>query len=98
MNPEYQRLRQEADRLFHHFNDVCDDKAAAAGLLSDIKNVVEDFEMSKNPHSIEDRVKRIAEELKHLRDNNSILDPRHGDELYDAYEELRQHIRKLSNY
>jgi hypothetical protein len=99
MNPEYQQLRQLADQLFHRFNDVVDDKGATGTLLGNIRNVVEEFEMSKNPHSIEDRVKNIIEELKDFRrEDVQVMDTGHADQLIEGYEQLREHIRKLSNY
>lgn len=99
MNPEYQALRSIADKLFYRFKDVTDDRAASSSIASEVRNVVEDFEMNKNPHSIEDRVKRIIEGLRNIDDHsNSTMDSGHVDELTEAYEDLREHIRKLSNY
>lgn len=98
MNDEYKELRERADKLFHHFNDVCDDRVKASEIAKDVRGVVEEFEMNKNPHSIEDLVKHLAEAFKELRGHSEVIDPRHADELYDGYEDLRQDIRKLSNY
>jgi chaperonin cofactor prefoldin len=99
MNPEYQRLRDQADQLFHRFNDVVDDKGATGTLLGNIRNVVEEFEASKNPHSIEDRVKNIIEELKEFRsEGNQAMETGHAEELIADYEKLREQIRDLSNY
>lgn len=99
MNADYQRLRQQADHLFHRFNDVVDDRAAAGSIAGNIRNVVEDFEMNKNPHSIEDRVKRVVEDLKGLRHGDgATMDFGDVDELIDSYEDLREDIRDLDNY
>jgi hypothetical protein len=99
MNPEYQRLRQQADQLFHHFNDFVNDRPATGTLLGNIRNVVEEIEMNKNPHSIEDRVKNVIEELKQFRhDGEQAMATGHADQLIEDYEELRKQIHELSNY
>lgn len=99
MSPDYQRLRQQADQLYYRFNDIVDDKAAAGTLPGNVRNVVEEFEMNKNPHDIEARVKEIIEALKAAgRDETQIMDRGHGDELVSDYEKLREQIRELPNY
>lgn len=98
MSPEYKALRSSADKLFYRFNDVCDDRAAAAGMASEVREVVEDFERNKNPHSIEDRVKRLIEELKRTRSAGHPISSGDADELVQHYEELRAEIRRLPNY
>lgn len=99
MSPEYESLRSQADKLFYRFNDVVDDKAAAGALLGNVRNVVEEFEMNKNPHSIEDRVKNIIEEVKQIaRGETQIMDRGNAEELVHSYEKLREQIRGLPNY
>jgi hypothetical protein len=99
MNPEYQRLRQQADHLFHRFNDALSDKSRAGSLASNVRNVVEDIEMQKNPHSIEDRVKRVVEGIKELyHADDGVMPLGHCEELKREYEDLRKEVRELSNY
>lgn len=98
MSPEYQRLRQTADRLYYRFNDVVDDKGAAAGLASEARNVVEDFDQQKKPRSIDDRVKRVIEQLGHIRADGAVIDSGDADDLRDRYEDLREELRGLDNY
>lgn len=99
MNPEYQRLHEEAKQLFFHLNDVCDDKSAAGALLSNAKNVMEEFEMNKNPHTIEDVVKGLIMNFQQLqRSGAPIMQIEHFNDFISGYENLRQQIRELSNY
>lgn len=99
MSPDYQNLRGVADKLFYRFKDVVDDTAAASGLAGEVRNIVEDFEMNKNPHSIEDRIKRVIESLKELRRGDSnTMDFGDVDELIDQYEDLRESLRDSDNY
>lgn len=99
MNPEYKALRQRADELFHHCEDRVDDKGAAGGLLNSMRQVTEEFEMSKNPHTIEEQVKHIIESLHGLMGQEAIvMDYGHVEELIHDYESLRQAIQRLSNY
>lgn len=100
MNPEYKRLREEANQLWFRFKDQMDDKRAAESLFGEVRDIVEMFEMNKNPHSIEDRVKHLTEELRGLRNHGDgqEMDFSHIDEFVDDYEALRRKIRELSNY
>jgi hypothetical protein len=98
MNPEYKDLRIKADKIFYRCNDVLDDKGAAGSLTGEVRNVVEDFEQGKNPRSIEDRIKRIIEQLKDIRSQGQIMDTGDADDLIDRYEELREELRGMSNY
>jgi hypothetical protein len=99
MNDDYKRLRERADHLFRRFNDTVDNGAAAGSLAAEIRNVVEDFEMSKSPRSIDDRVKRVMEGLDELkRSGPDTMDYGDIDELHDGYEDLRGELRDLDNY
>src|SRR3712207_5658899 len=99
MSPDYKRLRGEADRIYYRFNDVLDDKGAAGSLVSEVRNVVEDFDQQKKPRSIEDRIKRVQQQLRALDDQcSTAMDASDIDDLLDRYEELRQDLHDLDNY
>lgn len=98
MNPDYQRLRQVADRLYYRFNDVVDDKNAAASLAREVRNVVEDFDQQKKPRSIDDRVKNVIGQLEQIRSSGTAISPSDADDLRDRYEDLRRDLRDLENY
>jgi len=99
MDPNYQELRRQADRLFHRFNDCVDDKNVTRQLQEELRDVVEDLESNKKPRSVEDRIKRVLQELEELKDGDGqSIDYADIDELHDGYEELRADLRKLPNY
>lgn len=98
MSQDYKDLRSQADRIFYRFNDVLDDRGAAGSLASEVRNVVEDFDMQKAPRSVEDRIKRLVEQLKRVRSEGKIMDAGDADDLIDRYEELREQLRRLPNY
>ncbi len=99
MDPNYQELRRQADRLFHRFNDCVDDKNATRQLQEELRDVVEDFEMNKKPRSIDDRIKQVLQKLEELKDGDGqSIDHGDIDELHDGYEDLREDLRKLPNY
>ncbi len=99
MNEDYGRLRVQAERLHYRFNDSVDDRQSSGQLKQDIRDIVDAFEMSKNPHSIEDMVKRVQQQLRSLDNAASpVMDAGDIDELVDGYEELRADLRELDNY
>jgi uncharacterized coiled-coil DUF342 family protein len=99
MNPQYQSLRAQADQLFRHFNDTVGDKNAGAGIAQEIRAIVKEIEMSKNPHSIEASVKRVTNELKQMRlSGSAIMNYQHLDELCVGLDDLRKQVQALSNY
>jgi polyhydroxyalkanoate synthesis regulator phasin len=99
MNAYYQSLRQQADQLFHKFNDVVDDPAATGGLKQEIRDIVEWCEMEKNPRSIEDKIKHVEEELREISHKDAeLIDRGHVDMLLDMVEHLRENVRRMPNY
>lgn len=99
MNDDYKRLRSQADRIWHRFNDDVDSRSAAAGIERNVREVVEDFERQREPRSIEDRIKTVIQQLKNLRETGpETIDFGDIDEIVDQYEDLRRDLRDLENY
>lgn len=101
MNSEYQSVYKHADALRHRFRDVCDspDDSEARQLYSGLDNLAEEFEKQKNPRSLEQMAKHLAEEFKHLNSSpTEIMDPRHMNDFKEALEEIAHELRKFSNY
>ena len=101
MNSEYQSVYRHADALRHRFKDVCDasDDAEARQLYRGLDNLAEDFEKQKNPRSLEQSAKRLAEEFKHANSHTvEFMDPRHLNEFEHKLEEIVHELRKFSNY
>lgn len=102
MDPNYKALHQQADRLHNKFLDMRDDRGdqMAKWLEVQTRDVREDMEQNKSPRSIETRIQAIIkplEEIKRMADS-SALSGHHAGELVEAYEHLRQELRRLPNY
>lgn len=99
MNAYYQSIHQQADQLFHKFSDVVDDRAATGGLKQSLLDIREWCEMEKNPHSIEDRIKHVEEELRELSHTGAEeIDRGDVDMLLSMVDHLRENVRRLPNY
>src|SRR4051812_41245267 len=99
MNAYYQSLRQQADQLFHKFNDVVDDRTATGGLQQEIRDIVEWCEMEKNPRSIEDKIKHVHEELHEIGMKEAqLIDRGDVDMLIHMLEHLQENVRRMPNY
>lgn len=102
MNPsQYARARNQAEDLEYKLKDLLDDKnnSSAQALLSGAKAILEDFESQKNPRSIEDKVRRIIDQLESLsRQKQEVIDYRHADLIQNGYARMRQDLRNFDNY
>lgn len=101
MDPNYKPIQQQADKLHHKFIDICDDRESslARTLENETKEVREDIESNKAPRSVEDRIKRIQQQLQQAKAHEvSALSPEDADFLFDAYEHLRVSLRQMPNY
>lgn len=101
MNPDYKQLHRQADQLFHKYLDIVDDKndAMANGTQHEIREVIEDIEMSRAPRAIEDRVRHIEQMLEKVRaGQSSMMTPQDAALLINQYEQFRAQLRRLPNY
>ncbi len=101
MNPQYKAAREQAVRMQHKFRDMLDDKSqpVARTLENEIQRIVDEFEMNKNPRSIEERIKQLQRMLKDVdRGTPPVMDNRDADFLHDNFEHLRMSLRKFDNY
>jgi hypothetical protein len=101
MNQEYKEARQHAEHLMHRVQDLINNPSHPLGseLLHETHQLVEDFEMNKNPRSIEDRIKLIGHTLEHIRhEGDKVMDFNHVDTFRRDYEHLQMELRKFSNY
>lgn len=101
MDPNYKPLQQQADRLHHKFQDIVDDRSQslARSLESECREVREDIERNKAPRAVEDRIKRLQQSLRQAKSQATpALSPDDADMLFDAYESLRESLRRLPNY
>lgn len=99
MDDDYKQLRQAADKLFHHFKDSIDDADAAGGIEKELQEIVELFDMNKEPRSIDDHIKVVQHQLRELAHHgSSVMSESNLDEVIDGYEELREDLRDLDNF
>ena len=101
MDSQYKTARQQAVNLQYKFRDSLDDKSQpmARTLESEIQRIVDDFEVKKNPRSIDDRIKQLQRQLRDVdRGDPPVMDNRHAEHLYDSFEDLRLSLRDFDNY
>lgn len=101
MDPSYKPIHQQADRLFHKYLDIVDDKsdALASSAQHEIKEVVELIEMNKAPRAVEDRIRQVERMMEKVRSGGSrMMTPEDAAFMLHQYEELRKQLRRLPNY
>jgi hypothetical protein len=101
MNPAYKSARQLADRLHHRTESMIDDRShlMAASISKEARAVLEDIESNKGPRTVEDRIKRLQQQLERLKDSPTpAITPADADHLQDEYEDLRGELRRMPNY
>jgi hypothetical protein len=99
MNPAYKTVQHEADHLAHRLESMLDNRAMGEGLAKQAVDVREDIESGRGPRSIEDRIKRLQQQLEHLKAApNQVMTCQDAGHLVDEYEQLRRKVRSLPNY
>jgi len=101
MDPNYKPIHQQADNLFHKFQDIIDNRsdALAGSAQSEIKDVVELIEMNRPPRAVEDRIRQAQKTLEKVRSGSSqMMTPQDAAFLIQSYEQLRNQLRRLPNY
>lgn len=101
MDAQYKAARQQAVGLQSKFRGMLDDKSqpTARTLENEIERIVNEFEVKKNPRSIDDRIKQLQRLLRDVdRGNPPVMDNRDAEFLYDSFEQLRMSLRKFDNY
>lgn len=101
-DPQYHPLYQKAIDLNNKFNDFTGGNHGhpeAAALQHEVRQLIEDVEVKKNPRTIENRIKTIQHQLKQSQNmSHSYMDYNHYDYLHDNYEFMRRDLRKFNNY
>ncbi len=101
MNDDYREIYALAERLHYRFRDIVDqpNTSEMQQLRELTKQVVEDIEAGKKPRSIEDRIKAVQQRLDAVRDSGEAgMNSPDAEELYEAYQELREEVRDLPDY
>ncbi len=101
MDPNYKPIHQQADKLQYKCKDLIDDDRdpLAQMLQRETVEVREDIEQNKAPRAVEDRIKRIQQQLEKAKSQeHPALSPQDADYLFDAYEQMREDLRGLPNF
>lgn len=101
MNDEYKSIYNQATQVEFAYRDNIDapQNAAAVQLAQNIHELVEAVESEKNPHNLEDAIKRLVQELEELKhQGDEVMDFRHIDDLRVRLEHMREELHKFSNY
>lgn len=77
-------------------NDYLDDPShsLAGSLKREVQALEDDAQVRKNPHSIEDRVKRLIQLLEEAGKEN-VMSHDHANELIERCEDFREELQKL---
>lgn len=101
MDQTYAPIYKQAVNLQNQFRDWLDDsnQPAARSLTNDIQRLVDEIESSKNPHSLEDRIRQIQRQLQDVqRQTPPCIGHGHSESLCDSFEQVRMSLRQLPNY
>lgn len=96
----YHPIYAQAKDLQNKFHDMLGSGShpAAGALQHEIRDLVEDIEVRKNPLTIENRVKSIQNQLKQIeRQGHTFMNYDHANYLHHSYEQMRGEIRRLHN-
>lgn len=101
MDPAYQNLHKQVDRLHFKVKDSIDqpNHPAARALHDQLEDLLNEFELQKDPRNIEQRIKQILQTLEPARNGSqpfiSISD---AVSFHDDFEDLRRAIREHPKY
>lgn len=99
MTAEYQALRQRAENAYNRLKDACSDKAAASGVVEEAHMVMDDCDASRNPRSIDARIKGIVLKLKGIsHDGAPAMPADRAVSMTKLFEDLQLQVRRMSNY
>lgn len=102
MDSNYKSLHQQADRLHKKFLDMRDDRGdqLAKWLEVQTRDVREDMEQNKSPRAIEARIQGLIRPLEEVRmkADSPAISSHDAAALLNAYEDMRQNLRRLPNY
>lgn len=90
-------MRQQVIQMQRKINDLMDAPTdpAARSLTREVQGLEDDLQMSKNPRTIEDRVKRIIQLLKGDARSSRVMNYEHLAMLEQWFENLRVSLRKM---
>jgi hypothetical protein len=90
-------LRQQVINIQRQFNDALDEPNASAAqvLKREIQGLEDDLQVSKNPRTIEDRVKRIIRVIEGEAEHERIMDYGQLNSFRNWFEHFREQLHKF---
>lgn len=100
MTHSYELLRQQAQTIEGMFKRMIDIPASslARAIKNEIKDLIVDIRVQKNPRMLENRIIRIQQWLRECRSEDQIMRVDENMYLYKFCEEFRLTLRGLPNY
>jgi hypothetical protein len=101
MDPTYQKLYKQVDNLHYKVKDAIDqpDHPAARTLHDQLRYLMDDFELTKSPRTIEERVKQIMQTLEPARNGSqAFMSISDAVNFHDDFEDLRRDLRDHPDY
>jgi hypothetical protein len=101
MDEYYHPLYERVTDLHNKYHDTLSDRThpMAAVLDHEMRNLRTDIQESKNPRTIEDRVKVIQHQLLEMKvQGTQLMNHDHIDYLHHGYEQVRQNVRQFPHY
>jgi hypothetical protein len=101
LDPAYKSMYDQARDLQFQVHDALDDPnhPSAHVLRAEMQHLENELEQGKHPRDIENRIKTIQHTMLEARSNpNSFMSFGDADRFHHNYEDMRQSVRKFSNY
>lgn len=101
MDEYYKPLFDHVKGLQEHYHDTLSDRThpMATVLDHEMRSLREDIQNSRNPRTIEDRVKVIQHQLLEMKvQGTQLMNHDHIDYLHHGYEQVRTNVRQFPHY
>lgn len=101
MDQYYHPLYEHVTELQNRFHDTVSDRShpMASVLDREMHNLRTDLQTTKNPRTIEDRIKVIQHQLLEMKvQGTDLMSHDHVDYLHHGYEQARQNVRQFPHY
>ena len=100
INPQYQPIYNQAKDLQYKFHDFLGQTNPTAHVLhSEMKSLVNDIELGKNPRDIENRIRVVQNQMAQVQHQGQpLMSYEHADYFHHNFEQMRQQVRHFGNY
>jgi hypothetical protein len=100
MDPQYQSLHQQIERLKYEVQDAIKPDAGTGNVLRQQVQALQDaLQGGHNARDLEQQVKNIMAMLHMARgDEGAVMDYGHAEHFYRVFEDMQMAIRRLPGY